>query len=55
MWECGLGIDGIMCDYITCNDLNLASIAGMNDITCDNQTCDDLNPECEIMELGLMI
>ena len=39
-----------MCDDITCDDLHLASMAGMDDITCD-----DLNPECEIMVLGLMI
>ena len=38
-------IDDIMCDDITCNDLHLASVAGMDDITCD-----DLNPECKIME-----
>ena len=29
-------IDDIMCDDITCEDLYLASVAGM----------DDLNPEC---------
>ena len=39
-----------MCDDITCDDLHLASVAGMDDITYD-----DLNPECEIMGLGLMI
>ena len=39
-----------MCDDITCDDLHLASVAGMDDITCD-----DLNPEYEIMGLGLMI
>ena len=39
-----------MCDYITCNDLHLESVAVMDNITCDDLTCDDLNPECEIME-----
>ena len=34
-------IDDIMCDDITCEDLLLASVAGMDDITCD-----DLKPEC---------
>ena len=43
-----------MCDDITCNDLHLASVAGMVDIICDDLTYDDLNPECEIMVLGLM-
>ena len=42
-----------MCDDITCDDLHLASVAGMDDITCDDLTYDDLNPECEIMVLGL--
>ena len=28
-----------MCDDITCDDLHLASVAGMDDIICD-----DLNP-----------
>ena len=39
-------IDDIMCDYRTCEDLHLASVAGMDDITCDDLTYDDLNPEC---------
>ena len=39
-------IDDIMRDDITCEDLHLASVAGMDDITCDNQTYDDLNREC---------
>ena len=39
-------IDGIMCDDITCEDLNLASVAGIDDIICDEITYDDLNPEC---------
>ena len=38
-----------MCDDITCDDLHLANVAGMDDITCDDLTYDDLNPECEIM------
>ena len=37
-------IDDIMCDDITCEDLYLASVAGMDDIPCDNLTYDDLNP-----------
>ena len=44
-----------MCDDITCDDLHLVSVAGMDDITCDDLTYDDLNPECKIMGLGLMI
>ena len=50
MWDYRIGIDDIMCDDITCEDLHLASVAGMDDITCD-----DLNQECEILGLGLMI
>ena len=45
-----------MCDDITCEDLHLASIAGINDITCDDLTYDDLNPDvCENVVLGLTI
>ena len=44
-----------MCDDITCDDLHLARVAGMDDKTCDDLTYDDLNPECEIMGLGLII
>ena len=45
-----------MCDDIPCDDLHLASVAGMDDITCDDLTYDDLNPDvCEIVVLGLMI
>ena len=41
---------------MTCEDLHLASIAGMDDITCDDLPYDDLNPdECENMVFGLMI
>ena len=38
-------IDDIMCDDITCEDLHLASVAGMDDITCDDRIYDDLNPD----------
>ena len=38
-----------MCDDITCDDLHLASVAGMDDITCKDLTYDDLNQEFEIM------
>ena len=44
-----------MCDDITCDDLHLASMAGMDDITCDDLTYVVLNPECEIMGLGVTI
>ena len=43
-------IDDIMCDDITCEDLHLASVAGM-----DDQTYDDLNQECVRLWDGLMI
>ena len=43
-------IDHIMCDYTTCEDLHLASVAGMVDITCD-----DLNQECVRLRDGMMI
>ena len=33
-------IDDIKCNDITCGDLHLESVAGLDDITCD-----DLNPE----------
>ena len=36
----------IMCDDITCEDLHLSSVAGMDDITCDDLIYDDPNPEC---------
>ena len=51
----GIGINDIMCDYITCDNLHLASVAGMDNITCDDLTYDELNPECDIMGLGLII
>ena len=45
-----------MCDDITCEDLHLASMAGMDDITCDDLPFYDLNPDvCENVVLGLMI
>ena len=44
-----------MFDKITCDDLHLASVAGMDDITSDDLIYDDPNPECLIMGLGLMI
>ena len=45
MLNYGTGVYDIMCD-----DIHLASVAGMIDITCNN-----LNRECEIMGLGLII
>ena len=39
-------IDDVMCDDITCEDLHLASMAGMVDITSDDLPYDDLSPEC---------
>ena len=39
-------LDDIMCDNITCEDLHLARVAGMEDITCDDLMYDYLNPEC---------
>ena len=44
-----------MWDDITCDDLNLASVAEVDDITCDYLKYDVQNQECEIMGLGLMI
>ena len=48
-------IDDRICDDITCEDLYLASVAGMDDIRCDNLTYDDLNLECVRLWDGLMI
>ena len=48
-------IDYIMCDDITCEDLQLASVAGMDDIICDDLTYDDLSPECVRLWDGLTI
>ena len=40
-------IDDIMWADKTCEDLHLASVAGMDDdITCDDLTYEDRNPEC---------
>ena len=33
-------------DDITCDDLHLSSVARMDDITCDDLTFDDLKQEC---------
>ena len=44
-----------MCDDITCDDLHLASVAGMGDLTCNDLTDDDLNLECVIIGFRLMI
>ena len=41
-------------DDIICEDLHLASVAGMDDIPCDDLTYDDINLECEIWD-GLTI
>ena len=44
-----------MCDDITCDDLHLASVAGMDDITCGDLTYDDLNPETCVEICGMRI
>ena len=46
MWDYGIEIDHIMCDDITCDDLQLASVAGMDEITCDDLTYNEINQEC---------
>ena len=46
-------IDDIMCDDITCEDLHLASVDGMDDIPCVNLTYDDLNQDCATLWNGL--
>ena len=48
-------IGDIMYDDITCEDLHLASVAGMHDIPCEYLTYDDLNPECVRLWDGLTI
>ena len=48
-------IDDIMCDDITCEDLHLASVVGMDYIPCGDLTYDDLNPECVRLWDGLTI
>ena len=45
----------IMRDDITCDDLHLASVAGMDAILCDDLTYDDLNPQCVRLWDGLTI
>ena len=42
-------------DDITCEDLYLASVAGMDDITCDDLTYDVLNLGCVRLWDGLTI
>ena len=44
-----------MCDDITCEDLHLATVAGMEEITCDDLKYDDLNPECVRLRDSWMI
>ena len=44
-----------MCDDITCEDLHLAGVAGMDDIPWDDLKYDDLNPECVRSWAGLTI
>ena len=46
MYEIIGRIDDIMCDDRTCEDLELASEAGMYDIPWDDLKYDDLNQEC---------
>ena len=46
-------IDDIMCDGITCEDLYLASLAGLDDIAFDDLTYNDLNLECVRLWDGL--
>ena len=48
-------VDDIMCDDVTCEDLHLASVAGMDDIPCYDLTYDDQNSECVRLRDGLMI
>ena len=45
----------IMCDDITCDDLYLASVAGMYGIPCEDLTYNDLNPDCVRLWDGLTI
>ena len=56
MGEWGIGLDNIMCDDITYEDLHLASMAGMDDMTWDDLTYDDVNPDvCENVVFRLLI
>ena len=36
MGECGIGIEDIMYDYLTCEDLHLTSVVRMADIISDD-------------------
>ena len=45
-----------MCDDITCEDIHLASMTGMDYITCDDLIYDNLNPGVhELVVLVFMI
>ena len=44
-----------MCDDITCEDLHLTSVAGMDDIQWDNLKYDNPNLECVRFWDGFMI
>ena len=44
-----------MCYDKTCDDLHLASMAGMDDITCGDLTYDDLNPKTCVEKDGVRI
>ena len=48
-------IDDIICDDITCEDLCLASVAGIDDIPRGDLTYNDLNQECVRLWDGLML
>ena len=48
-------MDDIICDDITCEDLHLAIVVGMDDKTSGDLTYDDLNPECVRLWDGLTI
>ena len=49
-------IADIMRADVTCENIDLASITGIDDITYDDLTFDDLNPDvCKNLLLGLMI
>ena len=51
-----MGIEDIMCDHLTNEDLNLPSVVRMDDIICDDLTYDNLNQVVfENVVLGLMI
>ena len=45
----------ITCEDITCGDLHIAIVAGIDAIPCDDLTYDDLNPECVRLWDGLTI